>query len=93
MPRDGAITVGDLVGRLEYLTLECEKCGRRGRYRVARLVEQHGPDHKLTDWQWQLTADCPRRQAARMSDWCGAGSPDLVRLFFPDTPSPGRDEG
>jgi hypothetical protein len=59
-PRDGSITAGDLVGKLEYLTLRCDKCGRAGRYRVLRLVEEIGPDGKLTDWQ-RITADCPRR--------------------------------
>ena len=71
MPRDGSITAGDLVGRFEYLTVRCDKCGQAGRYRVSRLVEEIGPDGKLTDWKWRITADCPRRQAARISDCCG----------------------
>jgi hypothetical protein len=61
MPRDGSITVGDLVGKLEYLTLACVNCGRAGRYRVRRLVDELGRDGKLTDWMWRITADCPRR--------------------------------
>jgi hypothetical protein len=34
MPRDGATTFGDLVGRLEELRVTCGKCGRAGRYRL-----------------------------------------------------------
>jgi hypothetical protein len=44
MPRDGALT--DV--RAPTVSLVCEPCGRRGRYNVARLIEQYG-DAKLTD--------------------------------------------
>ena len=36
MPRDGAIIFRDLVG------VECDKCGRRGRYHLYRLIERYG---------------------------------------------------
>ena len=38
MPRDGAIIFRDLVGKLGVLDVECDKCGRRGRYMLARLI-------------------------------------------------------
>ena len=44
MPRDGAIIFRDLVGKLDVLNVECDKCGRRGRYRLARLIERYGID-------------------------------------------------
>jgi hypothetical protein len=44
MSNEGSITPADLVGKLEYLAVVCEKCGRRGRYSVTRLVEQLGPN-------------------------------------------------
>jgi hypothetical protein len=34
IPRNGAITFGDLVGKLEFLHVACDKCGRKGRLRV-----------------------------------------------------------
>jgi hypothetical protein len=37
MPRDGAITFRDIVGKLDVLNIECDKCGRLGRYHVYRL--------------------------------------------------------
>ncbi len=40
MPREGSITPADLVGKLEYLNVSCEKCGRKGRYSIAHLIEQ-----------------------------------------------------
>jgi hypothetical protein len=54
MPRDGSIVLSDV--RCRTLTIVCEPCGRRGRYDVARRMEQHG-DAKLTDLLVTL-ADC-----------------------------------
>ena len=42
MPRDGAIIFRDLVGKLGVLSVECDKCGRRGRYHLYRLIERYG---------------------------------------------------
>jgi hypothetical protein len=36
MPRDGATTFGDLVGKLDVLHVACDKCQRKDRYAVAR---------------------------------------------------------
>jgi hypothetical protein len=44
MPREGAIIFRDLVGKLDVLNIECDKCGRRGRYRLDRLIERYGLD-------------------------------------------------
>jgi hypothetical protein len=44
------------------LVVACEKCGCSGRYRIPRLAEQIGWDGKLTDWLYDLTKDCPRKQ-------------------------------
>jgi hypothetical protein len=48
MPRDGAIIFGDLIGTLDMLHIACDKCGRNGRYAVARLIEQRERDAKVT---------------------------------------------
>jgi hypothetical protein len=32
MPRDGAIIFRDLIGKLDVLNVECDKCGQRGSY-------------------------------------------------------------
>jgi hypothetical protein len=55
----GAITSSDLVGRLTVLRVDCDRCGRHGRYLVDKLVYDHGPNHKLTEWFSDLTKDCP----------------------------------
>ena len=81
MPGSGAITFGDLCGKLELLRLECSKCGRSGRYRVARLMRECGADATLTEWRERLTADCPSRLARDAADPCMARFPELVRAL------------
>jgi hypothetical protein len=81
MPREGSLTPADLLGRIQSITGECAKCDRRGRYLVRTLVREIGLDGKLTDWLARISADCPRRKAANVSDWCGAQCPDMVALF------------
>jgi hypothetical protein len=58
MPREGAIIFRDLVGKLEVLNVECDKCGRRGRYRLYCLIQRYGVDAKLFDRSDQITANC-----------------------------------
>jgi hypothetical protein len=79
MPRDGATIFRDIVGKLDVLNVECDKCGRRGRYHVHWLIESYGIDAKLFDWSDGITADCPRKIAKNMYDACGARCPDLSR--------------
>jgi len=57
------------------------KCGRHGRYNVARLIERLGADAKLTDWIAGITHDCPKRRSLDMSDQCGARCPDLPKVL------------
>jgi hypothetical protein len=68
MPRDGALTLSDL--RSPTLSIVCEPCARRGRYAVARLLEEHG-DAKLTDLLVTL-ANCPKARFASIHDRCKA---------------------
>jgi hypothetical protein len=68
MPRDGALVLSDL--RQPTLSIVCEPCGRRGRYSVAKLMEQHG-DAKLTDLLQELAA-CPKARSASIHDRCKA---------------------
>ena len=80
MPRDGAIIFRDLVGKLGVLNVKCDKCGRRGRYMLARLIARYGIDAKLFDWSDEITADCPRKQAKNFNDQCSARCPDLPKV-------------
>jgi hypothetical protein len=77
MPREGAIIFRDVVGKLDVLRVECDKCGRSGQYRFDRLIMRYGIDAKLFDWSDEITADCPQKQARNLSDQCDAKCPDL----------------
>jgi len=69
MPRQGAITLSDLIAPT--LTLVCARCERRGVYSVARLMAKHG-DARLTDLRSFLTADCPKRAKFSLHAQCEA---------------------
>jgi hypothetical protein len=47
MPREAAIIFSDLIGKLDVLRVECPKCGRSGRYRLADLISRYGRGEKL----------------------------------------------
>jgi hypothetical protein len=72
MPRGGAVLLSDVETPL--LAIECEKCGRFGRYRVETLIERFGRDIGLPDLKHRIAADCPRAENYRgkVYDCCGA---------------------
>lgn len=81
MPRNNATIFGDLVGKLDVLRVTCDKRGRAGRYRLDWLIERRGADGTIIDFLADLTVDCPRRQAGKISDLCAAKCPDLPRVL------------
>ena len=48
-----------------------ERCGRHGRYNVARLIAAHGADAKLTDLLVTL-ANCDKARSVSVHDRCRA---------------------
>jgi hypothetical protein len=64
MPCDGAIIFSDLMGKLDVLRVECAKCERAGRYRLADLITRYGRD--------ESSLPCTRKQARSDSDPCAA---------------------
>ena len=81
MPRDGAIVLSDLIGKLDVLRVSCSKCKRDGCYGLARLINQRGRDAKLIDWLDELTAECPKKIARNTNDPCGARFPGLPAVL------------
>jgi hypothetical protein len=78
------ITLGDIEAKgLSRLVIACDRCPRRGAYRVARLVEQLGRAHDLVALRLQLTAACPAYCTGRTTPACGARYPQLPGLFLP----------
>ncbi len=43
------------------LDVYCQRCGRRGRYRVETLVARFGPEARLPDVASALEGDCDRK--------------------------------
>jgi hypothetical protein len=80
MPHEGAIIFSALIGKLDVLRVECPKCGRSGRYRLADLITRYGRDEKLFAFTADVTANCTRKQARSDSDPCGAVCPDLPKV-------------
>jgi hypothetical protein len=69
--------------KLDVLAVFCDKCGRTGRYALRRLIEQRGRNGTIIEWCDALTADCPRRRVASISDQCHARCPDLPKVRKP----------
>jgi len=74
---DGAITFSNLIGRLSVLRVDCDRCGRHGRYLVDKLVYDHGADAKIGEWLSKLTEDCPQKKEPGVVRACDAVMPDL----------------
>jgi hypothetical protein len=80
MPRAGQVIFSDIADKLDMLRVECPRCGRAGRYAVARLIRERGRDAGLHEFLTELTADCPRRRSVDIYARCGAQMPDLPRV-------------
>jgi hypothetical protein len=80
MPRAGQLILSDIANKLEVLRVECPRCARAGRYAVARLMRERGPDAGLHEFMIELTADCPQRRSVDIYIQCGAVMPDLPRV-------------
>ena len=52
----------------DLIRIACEKCGRTGQYRKAKLIERFGSDIRLPDLREEI-AQCER--ARKMHDMCG----------------------
>ena len=57
------------------MEVSCHRCPRRGRYRVTRLIDQHGPNKLLLELKQILSADCPKSRVTTVFDCCG--------IYFP----------
>jgi hypothetical protein len=77
MSSSGAVTLGEIAGKLTMLEVACARCDRRGRLSVAKLIERHGAGAKLPDLRTVLASDCSRVGAASIYERCGVLYPQL----------------
>jgi hypothetical protein len=55
----GYVVFGDIEGKLDVLRVDRTRCGRGGRYSVAKLIEKHGRKGNLMVWREMLNGDVP----------------------------------
>jgi hypothetical protein len=56
---EGSVALGAVAARAEWLAIACRKCERKGRLRLAGLLERYGPDYPMTQLRRDLAGDCP----------------------------------
>jgi hypothetical protein len=66
MPQ-GSDSLGATAAKQKMVRLVCHKCGRRGQYRIDRLLERYGPDIAMPDLRHELAQ---RRHRRDMSNPC-----------------------
>jgi hypothetical protein len=81
MPRDGAIIFSDLIGKLDAVRVTCERCGRKGRYRLQTLIAERGGDVSVPDWLHELTTTGEINWAQNWDDRGAARCPDLPKVL------------
>jgi len=68
------------VGKLEVLHAECDKYGRRGRYRLDRLIERYGIDAKRGRLVGRNHLGLSAQEARNFNDQCSARCLDLPKV-------------
>jgi hypothetical protein len=74
----GVITIGQLPRFRSALNVACNRCERRGRLSVRRLIADHGPELPVPELRRIIAADCPRMIEGKMHDVCGIHFPELA---------------
>jgi phytoene/squalene synthetase len=57
----GSYSLGAAAAKQNMVRLVRDKCGRRGQYRIDRLLERYGPDVAMPDLRHE-SAQCPHRR-------------------------------
>ena len=80
MSATGAVTLGELAGRVERLEARCRRCERHGRLRLARLIADHGAGTGLPDLAVRLAAGCPKARTPDLAERCFVHFSQLLGL-------------
>jgi hypothetical protein len=82
MTKRGYISLGEIAAKLPMLRIECDRCGRKGQYLTAKLVETYGADASIEPLQQYVTRDCPKRRdpTVELGKGCAPLCPDLLKL-------------
>ena len=71
----GSLSLAEIAERLTTLDVRCTKCDRRGRYRIANLIERYGADFAGPDLRDKLSEGCEKHDAAEY---------ERCDLYFPE---------
>ena len=93
LPSTGPVTLAHVAACTPWLEVACRRCGRYGRLRVARLIEEHGPDFVAFDVVRIVSADCPRRGETQLYELCQVHCPTLPKFMAPGKGPPVRPAG
>jgi hypothetical protein len=63
----------------------CKRCNRAGKYKLAKLIEQHGRSFPIPLLLDELAGDCPKRESVTVYDLCGIFCPGLAELSLSAT--------
>ena len=75
----GSLTLAQIADLLDVVEVRCTKCDRRGRYRIATLIERYGADFRGPDLRDRLSADCEKHGAAEY-ERCDLYFPDMLKV-------------
>jgi hypothetical protein len=81
----GSYSLGETAAKQKMVRLVCDKCGRRGQYRIDRLLERYGPDIAMPDLRHELAqmpASAGHEQS--LSGQVPVKYVDDWRIFFAD---------
>ncbi len=81
----GVVTLGQMAAifiaaGLTMVEVSCNRCERRGRLSIARLLAEHGPEQPGTELRQIIAFDCPRMIAGKIPDVCGVHFPQMSTL-------------
>lgn len=81
----GSIALAEIAAKTSHIDLACTRCERRGRYRLAPLVDRLGPDFALTDLGAELVV-CSNRNEPNPGKRCDVYFPGLTKLMYGESP-------
>jgi hypothetical protein len=56
------VNLGYIARHLAMLNVQCDRCGRKGRYRTDKLLAKYGAESSREEFQNDLTRDCPGKK-------------------------------
>ena len=58
---EGAVLLGNWLGKVDGIEFACSRCSRHGRQRMATLLDRYGTHRPMPEVLAATSADCPRR--------------------------------